>query len=128
MLQGMAAGVGTVAGLSPLSALADRKNPELTATASRAGSSRIAPVTSAKNLVIVVNMLGYNQHTFNPPADDLNSSPLLAQLKDHHGELTVFKGIMQPEIVRGHKGGRGILTCNKNQTNGPYISLDQLPS
>jgi len=101
MLQGMAAGVGTVAGLSPLSTLAVRKNPELTATASRAGSSRIAPVTSAKNLVIVVNMLGYNQHTFNPPADDLNSSPLRAQLKDHHGDLTVFKGIMQPEIVRG---------------------------
>ncbi len=124
----MAAGVGTVAGLSPLCALADRKNPELTAAASRAGSSRIVPVTSAKNLVIVVNMLGYNQHTFNPEANDLNNSPLLAQLKDHHGDLTVFKGIMQPEIVRGHNGGRGILTCNKNQTNGPYISLDQLTS
>ena len=122
------AGVGTVAGLSPLSAFTGRTNPELTATPSRAGSSLIAPVTSAKNLVIVVNMLGYNQHTFNPPADDLNSSPLLAQLKDHHGDLTVFKGIMQPEIIRGHNGGRGILTCNKNQTNGPYISLDQLAS
>ena len=28
MLQGMAAGVGTVAGLSPLKSLADQKNPE----------------------------------------------------------------------------------------------------
>ena len=101
------AGVGTVAGLSPLSALADRNNSESKATVSRADTSRIAPVTSAKNLVIVVNMLGYNQHTFNPQADDLNSSPLLAHLKDHHGDLTVFKGIMQPEIVRGHNGGRG---------------------
>ncbi|MEK6233325.1 MAG: DUF1552 domain-containing protein, partial [Planctomycetales bacterium] len=120
------AGVGAVAGLSPWSALADQNNPEPTAGASRAGGARIESVASAKNLVVVVNMLGYNQHTFNPRDDNLDSSPLLAQLKDHHGDLTVFKGIMQPEIVRGHNGGRGILTCNKNQTNGPYISLDQL--
>ena len=106
------AGVGAVAGISPLSALA--------------GKNAAEPVISAKNLVIVVNMLGYNQRTFNPQRDALNSSPLLAQLNDHHADLTVFKGIMQPEIVRGHNGGRGILTCNKNQTNGPYISLDQL--
>ena len=122
------AGVGTLAGLQPLSLLTDGNFAESTAAASTATSSRTEPVTSAKNLVIIVNMLGYNQHTFNPPADDLNSSPLLAQLQDHHGDLTVFKGIMQPEIIRGHNGGRGILTCNKDQTNGPYISLDQLAS
>ncbi|HIE64423.1 MAG TPA: hypothetical protein EYQ01_01150, partial [Nitrospira sp.] len=70
MLQGMAAGVGTVAGLSPL--------------ITRAGSSRIAPATSAKNLVIIVNMLGYNRHTFHPKGDDLDKSPLLARLKGHY--------------------------------------------
>lgn len=87
-----------------------------------------APGGSAapKNLVIYVNMLGYNQHTFNPEGEDLDSSPLVSRLKDHYNDLTVFKGIMQPEIVRGHNGGRGILTCNTNQRNGPYISLDQL--
>ena len=87
-----------------------------------------APGASAapKNLVIYVNMLGYNQHSFHPNGEDLDSSPLVSRLKDHYNDLTVFKNIMQPEIVRGHNGGRGILTCNTNQRNGPYISLDQL--
>lgn len=107
------AGVGALASFSPLNAYAGRKGAQ-------------APVTSTKNLVIVVNMLGYNQHTFNPRGNDLDHSPLVSQLKAHYDDLTVFRNIMQPEIVRGHNGGRGILTCNKNQTNGPYISLDQL--
>ena len=107
------AGVGTIAGISPSNALAGSMSTQ-------------ARVASAKNLVIVVNMLGYNEHTFNPQGDDLDRSQLLSQLKEHNGDLTVFRNIMQPEIVRGHNGGRGILTCNKNQTNGPYISLDQL--
>ncbi len=122
------AGVGTLAGLDPLSAIGGQDNPDSAASAPQTRSSRIEPMTSTKNLVIIVNMLGYNQHTFDTQADDLNSSPLLAKLKEHHRDLTMFKGIMQPEIIRGHNGGRGILTCNKNQANGPYISLDQLAS
>ncbi|MCP4508212.1 MAG: DUF1552 domain-containing protein, partial [Fuerstiella sp.] len=112
MLQSLA-GLGTLAAMNPLgSVMAAPSSPPL--------------VRSPKNLVIVVNMLGYNQHTFHPRGDDLDGSPLVAKLNNHHGDLTVFKDIMQPEIIRGHNGGRGILTCNRNQTNGPYISLDQL--
>ena len=105
-LQGLA-GAGAVAGIAPWDLVA-------------------APVKSDKNLVVIVNMLGYNRHTFHPEGDDLDNSPLLKRLSDHYQHLTVFKDIMQPEIDRGHNGGRGILTCNKNQHNGPYISLDQL--
>ncbi len=109
------AGIGTLAAMNPLgSALAAPSSPSL--------------VRSSKNLVIVVNMLGYNEHTFNPLTTDLGSSPLVKELRDHHDCLTVFKDIMQPEIIRGHNGGRGILTCNRNQTNGPYTSLDQWAS
>ena len=112
MLQSLA-GLGTLTAMNPLgSVMAAPSSPPL--------------VRSSKNLVIVVNMLGYNQHTFHPEHDKLDSSPLLSQLRDHYADLTVFKSIMQPEVMRGHNGGRGILTCNKNQTNGPYISLDQL--
>ena len=103
------AGLGALAAMNPLDSVT-------------AATSGMLP----KNLVIVVNMLGYNEHTFNPGTDDLDRSPLLTKLSDHHGDLTVFRSIMQPEIIRGHNGGRGILTCNRNQTNGPYISLDQL--
>jgi hypothetical protein len=95
---------------------------------SAATPSKSPPTASRKNLVIIVNMLGYNRHTFHPKGDDLDKSPLLARLKGHYNDLTVFKNIMQPEIDRGHNGGRGILTCNKNQQNGPFISLDQLAS
>ena len=95
---------------------------------SAAGPSKITPIASSKNLVIIVNMLGYNRHTFHPKGEDLDSSPLLSRLQGQYNDLTVFKNIMQPEINRGHNGGRGILTCNKNQQNGPFISLDQLAS
>lgn len=109
------AGVGALGAVDPLGLLAA---PDLAPTGK--------PAAGSKNLVIFVNMMGYNQHTFNPKGEDLDSSPLVSRLKDHYNDLTVFKGIMQPEIVRGHNGGRGILTCNTNQRNGPYISLDQL--
>ena len=128
MLQAMATGVGAVTAMPPLRAFADQSNSGLPATASISGSSRLVPVASAKNLVVIVNMLGYNRHTFHPKGDDLDKSPLLARLRGHYNDLTVFKDIMQPEIDRGHNGGRGILTCNKNQPNGPFISLDQLAS
>ena len=110
-------GVGALGAMGPLDVLAATGSP-----------ATKTPVTSAKNLVIIVNMLGYNRHTFHPKDDDLDKSPLLARLKGHYNDLTVFKNIMQPEINRGHNGGRGILTCNKNQKNGPFISLDQLAS
>ena len=110
-------GVGALGAMGPLEVLAATGSP-----------ATKTPVTSAKNLVIIVNMLGYNRHTFHPKDDDLDKSPLLARLKGHYNDLTVFKNIMQPEINRGHNGGRGILTCNKNQKNGPFISLDQLAS
>ncbi len=45
-------GVGALGGMGPVDLLA----------ASGSHATR-TPVTSAKNLVIVVNMLGYNQHT-----------------------------------------------------------------
>ena len=105
------ASLGALGALEPLSLLSGAEN---------------GAVEKPKNLVIFVNMMGYNQHTFNPKGEDLDSSPLLGRLKEHYEDLTVFKNIMQPEIVRGHNGGRGILTCNTNQRNGPYISLDQL--
>ncbi len=112
MLQSVA-GIGALAAMNPLSSvMAAPSSPPL--------------VRSSKNLVIMVNMLGYNEHTFNPRTTDPGSSSLVKELRDHHDGLTVFKDIMQPEIIRGHNGGRGILTCNRNQTNGPYISLDQL--
>ena len=63
-------GVGSLGAMGPLDVLAAAGSP-----------ATKMPVASAKNLVVVVNMLGYNQHTFNPEADDLNYSPLLAQLK-----------------------------------------------
>lgn len=107
-------GAGIVAGMQPLQLMA--------------APIAKGPVKSRKNLVAIVNMLGYNQHTFHPDDNNLNASPLIGRLKKHHDDLTVFRNIMQPEIVRGHNGGRGILTCNKNQRNGPYISLDQLAS
>ena len=110
-------GVGSLGAMGPLDVLAAAGSP-----------ATKMPVASAKNLVVVVNMLGYNRHTFHPKGDDLDKSPLLARLKGHYNDLTVFKNIMQPEIDRGHNGGRGILTCNKNQLNGPFISLDQLAS
>jgi len=110
-------GVGTLGAMGPFDVLAAAGSP-----------ATKMPVASAKNLVVVVNMLGYNRHTFHPKGDDLDKSPLLARLKGHYNDLTVFKNIMQPEIDRGHNGGRGILTCNKNQLNGPFISLDQLAS
>ena len=110
-------GVGTLGAMGPFDVLAAAGSP-----------ATKMPVASAKNLVVVVNMLGYNRHTFHPKGDDLDKSPLLARLKGHYNDLTVFKNIMQPEIDRGHNGGRGILTCNKNQPNGPFISLDQLAS
>ena len=114
------AGAGTLAGLHPLSVLAGGNNTESFAAASGAGSSRIEPVTSAKNLVIIVNMLGYNQHTFNPQADDLNSSPLLAQLKDHHGDLTVFKGIKAGQYSgAGRPGPSGQLFRRPVRRGGP---------
>ena len=105
------AGFGALGAIQPINLLAGPKS---------------APASKPKNLVIFVNMMGYNQHTFNPKGEDLDSSPLLGRLSKHYNNLTAFKNIMQPEIVRGHNGGRGILTCNTNQRNGPYISLDQL--
>lgn len=105
------AGLGALGALDPLSLMAKSKN---------------GAEAKPKNLVICVNMMGYNQHTFNPKGEDLDSSPLVSRLKEHYKDLTVFKNIMQPEINRGHNGGRGILTCNTKQRNGPYISLDQL--
>jgi len=105
-------GAGAFAVMQPLQLVAD----PLTKSA----------ITSKKNLVIVVNMLGYNEQTYHPKGENLDTSPLISKLKEHYNDLTVFKNIMQPEVIRGHNGGRGILTCNKNQRNGPYISLDQL--
>ena len=90
-------GVGALGAMGPLDVLAATGSP-----------ATKTPVTSAKNLVIIVNMLGYNRHTFHPKDDDLDKSPLLARLKGHYNDLTVFKNIMQPEINRGHNGGRGI--------------------
>jgi len=110
-------GVGALGAMGPLDVLAANGSP-----------ATKTPVGTPKNLVIIVNMLGYNRHTFHPKGDDLDKSPLLVRLKGHYNDLTVFKNIMQPEIDRGHNGGRGILTCNKNQLNGPFISLDQLAS
>ena len=82
-------GVGALGAMGPLEVLAATGSP-----------ATKTPVTSAKNLVIIVNMLGYNQHTFNPPADDLNSSPLLAQLKDHHGDRNSREGKIKQLIAR----------------------------
>lgn len=107
----------SVAGMGALGAL--EHMPLFAAPQVVAGNKR-------KNLVIIVNMLGYNQHTYLPDGEDLDRSPLLSRLSVHYPKLTAFRNIMQPEIVRGHNGGRGILTCNTNQRNGPYISLDQL--
>ena len=119
---------GTGFGLPMLTAGAGAGLLTASSNVSAATPSKSPPTASRKNLVIIVNMLGYNRHTFHPKDDDLDKSPLLARLKGHYNDLTVFKNIMQPEINRGHNGGRGILTCNKNQKNGPFISLDQLAS
>mgnify|MGYP004048831587 CR=1 FL=1 len=63
-------GVGALGGMGTVDLLAAAGSPATKTT-----------VTSAKNLVIVVNMLGYNRHTFHPKGDDLDKSPLLARLK-----------------------------------------------
>ena len=103
------AGLGALAAINPLTSLAT-------------GGKQ---VKSAKKLVLIVNGLGFNPHTFYPKKADLNDSPLLSRLKAHHDGITIPKDIMQPTIDRGHKASKGILTCNAKQTNGPYISLDQ---
>ena len=82
-------------------------------------------VLSDKNLMIIVTNLGFNINTFTPKNDKLESSPLVDRLKDHYNDLTLFKHISQPEIVRGHSSTHTLLTCGLNQKNGPYISLDQ---
>ena len=40
-----------------------------------------------KNLVVIVSGLGFNPHAFKVSGDNLSSSPLIAQLKDHHNDL-----------------------------------------
>jgi hypothetical protein len=84
-----------------------------------------AKVRAPKNLVIIVNVLGYNKRTFYPEGENLDKSPLLSRLSEHHGDLTMFRGMRQPSVLGGHGGDKGLLTCNYNQPNGQYISLDQ---
>ena len=78
---------------------------------------KTSKVRAAKNLVLIVNVLGYNKRTFYPPGDDLDKSPLLSRLSKHHGRLTMFRGMRQPSIIGGHGGDKGMLTCNYNQPN-----------
>jgi hypothetical protein len=82
-------------------------------------------VLSSKNLVICVTNLGFNDTTFSFEKDKLDKSNLVSQLKNHYSQLTVMKNIMHPAIDRGHGGSAGILTCNRKQKNGPFISIDQ---
>ena len=109
LLNGLAAG-GLCAGL-PLGA------------ASQANQKK---VKARKKLIIESTALGFFDDHFLPQkAGQLGSSRLLKLLEGFYGDLTVFHKISQTEIGHGHKRYRGLLTCNRNQTNGPYISLDQ---
>lgn len=105
------AGAGVMGGLNPLGTL-----PGIAAG--------IKP-KSPKNLVIIVNVLGFNQKTFYPQGDDLNRSPLLSRLNEHHSDMTIFRDMRQPSIRGGHGSDKGILTCNVAQPDGQYVSIDQ---
>ena len=83
-------------------------------------------VKARKKLIIISTALGFFDDNFLPQkSGDPQSSRLLKLQENFYGELTVFNKISQPEIGHGHNRYRGLLTCNRNQTNGPYISLDQ---
>lgn len=84
------------------------------------------PVKMKKKLIISTVALGFFDDLMIPQKrGDLNSSKLLKVLHKHHNHMTYLQGITQPEIGNGHIKGKGLLTCNRNQTNGPYISVDQ---
>lgn len=90
-----------------------------------AASASITKKSPAKkNLVIFVTGLGFHPHSFTPKKGTLDSD-LMSRLKEHHNDLTVLRNIGQNELSRGHGGQRGVITCNRNQRNGPFISLDQ---
>jgi len=84
-------------------------------------------VKAKKKLVVIATELGFYDPFFKPEKDKLDS-PLLKILNKHQNEITLFRNIAQPEIGHGHKNKVGLLTCNRKQSNGAMMSLDQVAS
>ena len=85
-----------------------------------------AKASAGKKLVILASEFGFYDPFFRPKTDDPASSALMGHLGDFSSDLTVFRGIAQPEVTGGHYNTKHVLTCNKRQSNGAMTSLDQV--
>ena len=91
--------------------------------------SAMAPtgkVIAKKKLVILPVELGYYDKFFYSTTDDPTDSPLIKCLSPVKDKLTVFRHIGQPEVGAGHGNAIRILTCNRRQSDGAMMSVDQV--
>jgi len=94
---------------------------------SLAGTGAAAP---PRRILAICNNLGLLPDRFFPAAGgrDYVASPYLEVLKAHRQDLTVFGGVMHPDVDGGHPADNCFLTCAPHPSNGGFrntISLDQ---
>ena len=91
----------------------------------------VAKVAEApRRILAVCNNLGLLPEKFFPaqPGRDYALSPYLERLKDHRNDLTVFSGVMHPDVDGGPPADNCFLTCAPHPSNGGFrntISLDR---